>query len=61
MDLFGSTSVKDAKHRLTDYVLAHEGVGSREDWIRGVGWDQMVMGEMPTAVGIAFKASDCGI
>ncbi|KAK7716958.1 hypothetical protein SLS63_010858 [Diaporthe eres] len=43
VDLFGSTSVKDAKHRLTDYVLGHEGVGSREDWIRGVGWDQMDM------------------
>lgn len=61
MDLFGSTSVKDAKDRLTAYVFAHEGVGSRENWIRGVGWDQMGMGEMPTAVGVAFKAPIYGI
>ncbi|KAH8785516.1 amidohydrolase [Diaporthe sp. PMI_573] len=53
VDLFGSTSLKDAKDRLTAYILAHEGVGSREDWIRGVGWDQMVMGEMPTAAMLA--------
>lgn len=56
VDLFGSTSVKDAKDRLTAYALAHEGVGSRENWIRGVGWDQMVLGEMPTAVGVISKA-----
>lgn len=58
MDLFGCTSVKDAKDRLAAYILAHEGVGSREDWIRGVGWDQMALGEMPTAVCLALKISD---
>jgi len=60
VDLFGSTSLKDAKDRLTAYILAHEGVGSREDWIRGVGWDQMVMGEMPTAVGMPSNAPGSG-
>lgn len=63
MDLFGSTSIKDAKHRLSAYVSAHGGVGSRENWIRGVGWDQMALGEMPTAVCVALGAvgmvSDC--
>lgn len=63
MDLFGSTSFKEARDRLKDYLLAHEGVGSRENWIRGVGWDQMVLGEMPTAVCVAIGAagmvSDC--
>lgn len=54
MDLFGSTSVKEAKERLTAYLVTHEGVGSKENWIRGVGWDQMVLGEMPTAVCVAI-------
>lgn len=49
VDLFGAISIKDAKDRLAAYILAHEGVGSSENWIRGVGWDQMTMGEMPTA------------
>lgn len=56
MDLFGSTSIKDAKDRLAAYISAHEGVGSRENWIRGVGWDQMTLGEMPTAVCVALGA-----
>lgn len=56
MDLFGSTSIKDTRDRLAAYVLAHEGVGSRENWIRGVGWDQMALGEMPTAVCVTLGA-----
>lgn len=63
MNLFGSTSIKDAKDRLAAYVSAHEGVGSKENWIRGVGWDQMALGEMPTAVCVTLEpvgtVSDC--
>ncbi|KAJ0120324.1 hypothetical protein J7T55_001182 [Diaporthe amygdali] len=53
VDLFGSKSIKEATDRLTAYVSAHQGVGSRDNWIRGVGWDQMVLGEMPTAAMLA--------
>jgi predicted amidohydrolase YtcJ len=39
--------------RIKDFLKAHkgEGYGTREKWIRGVGWDQAHFGGvMPTAV-----------
>lgn len=50
VDLFGASSLDDVRGRLRDYVRAHPEAGTREEWIRGVGWDQNVYGRMPTAV-----------
>lgn len=49
VDLFGSSSVEEARNRLAAYISSHKGVGTKDDWIRGIGWDQMALGEMPTA------------
>lgn len=50
VDLFGSSSFADVRERLASYLAKHEGVGGKDEWIRGVGWDQMALGGMPTAV-----------
>ncbi|KUI58529.1 Putative amidohydrolase YtcJ [Cytospora mali] len=49
VDLFGSSSIEEAKDRLAIYLSNHKDVGTKDDWIRGIGWDQMALGEMPTA------------
>ncbi len=51
-DLFGADSVDEVKRRLREYVGSHPGVGTKEVWGRGVGWDQMVLGGMPFAVSL---------
>ncbi|KAI0386852.1 amidohydrolase family-domain-containing protein [Hypomontagnella monticulosa] len=53
VDLFGSTSMDDARSRVRDYVDQNPNVGSKEEWLRGVGWDQMALGKMPTADDLA--------
>lgn len=50
VDLFGSEEVEEVRRRVGVYLDEHPGVGGRDEWIRGVGWDQMVLGGMPTAV-----------
>ena len=50
VDLFGSSSIEEARDRLAAYISKNKGVGTKDDWIRGVGWDQMALGGMPTAV-----------
>lgn len=49
-DLFGAGSPEEVRRRLRAYLAHHPGVGGRGEWVRGVGWDQMVMGGMPFAV-----------
>lgn len=54
VSLFGAESVEDVRTKIKDFMKAHkgEGYGSRDKWIRGVGWDQAHFGGiMPTAVG----------
>ncbi|KAI0012483.1 amidohydrolase family-domain-containing protein [Xylariaceae sp. FL0662B] len=53
VDLFGSASMDDARSRVRRYVDENPGVGSEGEWVRGVGWDQMVLGRMPTANDLA--------
>ncbi|KAI1778121.1 amidohydrolase family-domain-containing protein [Hypoxylon cercidicola] len=53
VDLFGSTSMDDVRTRVRGYVSQQPGVGSKEEWVRGVGWDQMALGKMPTANDLA--------
>ncbi|KAI1820485.1 amidohydrolase [Xylaria intraflava] len=49
VDLFGSTSMSEVRARVHKYVDEHPRAGTAHEWIRGVGWDQMVLGAMPTA------------
>ncbi|TPX16949.1 uncharacterized protein E0L32_003511 [Thyridium curvatum] len=49
VDLFGSESADEVRARVVQYLDAHPGVGAPGEWLRGVGWDQMVLGGMPTA------------
>ncbi|KAB5571877.1 amidohydrolase family-domain-containing protein [Coniochaeta sp. 2T2.1] len=49
VDLFGSETFEEVRRRLGVYLDEHPGVGGEEEWVRGVGWDQMALGGMPTA------------
>lgn len=41
----------EVKIRIKDYLATHPGQGTKEKWIRGIGWDQAYFGGlMPTAV-----------
>lgn len=53
VDLFGSESIDDVKSRLRTYLDANKKditVGTKDNWVRGIGWDQTFFGRMPTAV-----------
>lgn len=50
VDLFGSKSLDEVRERLTAYLDANPGAGTKNQWVRGVGWDQTNFGRMPTAV-----------
>jgi predicted amidohydrolase YtcJ len=52
VDLFGSSSFGDVRTRLVDYVKVNPNVGTRKEWLRGIGWDQTAFGRMPTAVSV---------
>ncbi|KAI0202066.1 amidohydrolase [Astrocystis sublimbata] len=49
VDLFGSATLDEIRDRVHKYVDEHPGAGTAHEWIRGVGWDQMALGTMPTA------------
>jgi hypothetical protein len=53
VSLYGAESIGEVRTRIKDFLEKHEGegYGSREKWIRGIGWDQKYFGGvMPTAV-----------
>ncbi|KAM3497847.1 hypothetical protein MY10362_008816 [Beauveria mimosiformis] len=52
VDLFGATTLDEVRARLRDYILKHPGAGTKERWLRGMGWDQTNFGRMPTAADI---------
>jgi hypothetical protein len=55
--LYGAESVAEIRTRIKDFLKVHEGeeYGTREKWIRGIGWDQAYFGGvMPTAVCFYF-------
>ncbi|UNI20671.1 hypothetical protein JDV02_006739 [Purpureocillium takamizusanense] len=60
VDLFGSASLDEARDRIAAYRAANPGAGTRDSWIRGVGWDQAVFGHMPTAQDIEHDARLAG-
>jgi hypothetical protein len=50
VNLFGASSLDEVRQRIKDYITIHPNAGSKDEWIRGVGWDQAAYGRMPTAV-----------
>jgi hypothetical protein len=58
-DLFGARSPAEVRRRLRGYLARQRrdrpGVGGRHEWVRGIGWDQMLLGGMPTAAGISLS------
>ena len=48
-DLFGCPSRECILDRLASYLSLNPAAGTANNWLRGIGWDQMLMGEMPTA------------
>lgn len=57
INLFGSTTMDEIRGRVGKYVDEHPEAGSAQEWIRGVGWDQMALGAMPTAVSWSLLCS----
>ncbi|OAA76938.1 amidohydrolase 3 [Akanthomyces lecanii RCEF 1005] len=52
VDLFGVATLDDMRARLRDHIAQHPGSGTKERWLRGIGWDQTDFGRMPTAADI---------
>jgi hypothetical protein len=63
VNLFGSSSLSDAISKVKVYAFANPSAGSKDEWLRGVGWDQAAFGGMPTAVSAAqpFLLAPCGL
>ncbi|KAI0407636.1 amidohydrolase [Xylaria palmicola] len=53
VDLFGATTMDEIRGLVRKYLDEHPNAGTAQEWIRGVGWDQMSLGAMPTAEGLA--------
>ncbi|KAI1060056.1 hypothetical protein LB507_011411 [Fusarium sp. FIESC RH6] len=53
VDLFGAQSLEEVRTRIKNYISENPGAGSKDSWVRGVGWDQEFFGRMPTAADIA--------
>jgi len=55
--LYEAGSIQEVRERIKTFLKQHEGegYGTREKWIRGIGWDQKYFGGvMPTAVSISL-------
>uniref|UniRef100_A0A8H7NG38 Amidohydrolase 3 domain-containing protein n=1 Tax=Bionectria ochroleuca TaxID=29856 RepID=A0A8H7NG38_BIOOC len=52
VDLFGCESLEDVRTRVKEYLNANPDAGSKDHWLRGVGWDQTAFGRMPTAADV---------
>lgn len=48
-DLFGCTEYTCVLDRIASYLDANPDAGTPKNWLRGVGWDQNILGSMPTA------------
>ncbi|KAH7317692.1 amidohydrolase family-domain-containing protein [Rhexocercosporidium sp. MPI-PUGE-AT-0058] len=56
VSLYGADSMEEVRNRIKTFLETHKGqeYGSREKWIRGIGWDQAFFGGvMPTAKELA--------
>lgn len=54
VDLFGAQSLDEVRARIKAYLAANPEAGTKDHWLRGVGWDQAAFGRMPTAVSRPF-------
>jgi hypothetical protein len=56
VNLFGVKSLNEAVQRVRAHASQRPSEGTKEQWIRGIGWDQAAFsgGQMPTAVGCMF-------
>ncbi|RTE74986.1 hypothetical protein BHE90_010549 [Fusarium euwallaceae] len=52
VDLFGAQTLDEVRSRIKKYLAENPGAGSKDNWVRGVGWDQTFFGRMPTAADI---------
>jgi hypothetical protein len=53
VSLFGAVSMQDVQKRLVEYKIQRPETGTRQQWLRGVGWDQANFnGQWPIAVGL---------
>lgn len=53
VNLFGADSMTEVRERLVEYKSGRPEVGTKEQWLRGVGWDQAkFQGKWPTTVRI---------
>ncbi|KAJ4222616.1 hypothetical protein NW759_006192 [Fusarium solani] len=52
VDLFGAQTLDEVRSRIKKYLADNPGAGSKDNWVRGVGWDQTFYGRMPTAADI---------
>jgi predicted amidohydrolase YtcJ len=57
VDLFGSDSLDEVRRRIKVYLQDNPGAGTSSSWLRGVGWDQTLLGRMPTAVSAPHTGS----
>ncbi|KAF2006292.1 amidohydrolase 3 [Amniculicola lignicola CBS 123094] len=50
VDLFGAANMDEVKSKIVEYKRNHEEAGTKEQWLRGVGWDQAKFkGKWPVA------------
>jgi hypothetical protein len=53
VNLFGAASMQEVQERLIEYKTQRPETGTRQQWLRGVGWDQENFnGQWPVAVGV---------
>lgn len=50
VDLFPTRSMEEVHEKLVEYKQTYPEVGTSEQWLRGVGWDQANYGRWPAAV-----------
>ena len=64
VSLYGARSMGEVRARVKDFLKKHagEGYGSRDKWLRGIGWDQKYFGGvMPTAVSTWYLVLPSGV
>ncbi|KAL7272245.1 hypothetical protein RUND412_004953 [Rhizina undulata] len=60
--LYGVENIDDVKARIKEYLKTHPKAGTRENWIRGIGWDQANFNSiMPTAADLSSDPELAGL
>lgn len=61
VSLYDAKSMEEVRGRIKEFLAKHEGegYGTRDKWVRGIGWDQKYFGGVyPTAVSFVVVYSD---